>query len=417
MSTKPLLQTPKGFRDFLPEAKRQRDFVMEKIIDTFKLFGFEPLETPTLEYASILLGKYGADADKLVYTFKDKGGRELALKYDQTVPTARMLAQNYLKTIPKIFRRYQIQPVFRAEKPQKGRYREFTQCDIDIFGATGDIGISDAEVITCAYFAYKNIGFKNIICKLNQRQILIEAIKPFTTTTSKQTAIVRLIDKLDKIGRPDVIKALTDLGLSSPAASNLLKTLSQAKPGVELENIINLAQSLGVPKSCLVFDPALARGLDYYTSAIFEFSLPEYDSGSVGGGGRYDNLIQQLGGPNLPAVGMAFGFDRTVEAAKNLNLIPTAAASSRVLVTFFDTKTLNQSLKVANQLRSRQISTEIYPLPDSLPKQLNYANKKGIPYVLIIGPDEASKNLVTLKDMKTGKQQTLPLDKVIAKLK
>lgn len=174
-------QTPqnlKGFRDFLPEEKRCRDFVMEKIKQTFELFGFEPLETPTLEYSSVILGKYGQEADKMVYSFTDKGSRELSLRYDQTVPTARVLAQ-YQNKIPKYFRRYQIQNVFRSDKPQKGRFREFTQCDIDIFGSTSPL--ADAEIIACTYFSFKNIGFPNVILRLNDRQILFNVLKPYAT--------------------------------------------------------------------------------------------------------------------------------------------------------------------------------------------------------------------------------------------
>jgi histidyl-tRNA synthetase len=203
------LQTLKGFRDFLPDQKRVRDLVMAKIKETFELFGFEPLETPTLEYASLLLGKYGTEADKLVFKFADRGGREVALRYDQTVPTARVLAQ-YQNQLPKFFRRYQMQPAFRAEKPQKGRFREFTQCDIDIFGSKSPV--ADAEILACSYMAYKNLGFKNVSLRVNSREVLISTLTPFATETVSVFSIIQSVDKLDKLSQQEVIDELIRKG-------------------------------------------------------------------------------------------------------------------------------------------------------------------------------------------------------------
>jgi len=411
---KTLLQTPKGFRDFLPEEKRRRDFVMKKIKQTFELFGFEPLETPTLEYASVLLGKYGEEADKMVYTFKDRGGRELALRYDQTVPSARILTQ-YQNQLPKYFRRYQLQNVFRSDKPQKGRYREFTQCDIDIFGSSSPL--ADAEIIACTYFVFKNIGYPNIILKLNDRQILFKVLEKFATKKTPILSIIQTIDKLDKKGQSAVIKELIQKGLTKESSQKALQAIQSAKISDNLQQILDYSQQLGVPKKSLEFSPALARGLDYYTGMIFEVIIPDYPVGSFGGGGRYDNLIKQLGGIDMPAVGIAYGFDRMIEAAVKLKLIPSKNIGTKVLITNFDNKNLKKSLNTAQQLRNQQISVEVYPAIESLPKQLKFANKKGIPFVLIIGPDESKANQVTLKDMTTGKQQTLPLDQVISKLK
>ncbi len=407
------LQTPKGFRDFLPEEKRRRDFVMGKIKQTFETFGFEPLETPTLEYSKVILGKYGDEADKMVYSFKDRGNRDLSLRYDQTVPTARVLAQ-YQDKLPKYFRRYQIQNVFRADKPQKGRYREFTQCDIDIFNSTSPI--ADAEIIACTYFVFKNIGFPNIILKINDRQILFNTLKPFATDKCSTLSIIQTVDKLDKKSEKEVIQELTKKGLTQKAAEKILINIKKAAITDNLTKIINSVIELGVPEKNLEFTPSLARGLDYYTGMIFEVIIPDYPVGSFGGGGRYDQLIQKLGGPDTPAVGIAYGFDRIVEAATELNLIKQNKATKQVLVTLFpDYK--GKSLSAANQLRQKSINTAVYPQPEDLNKQLKVANQKDIPYVLIIGPDEAKKNQVTLKDMKAKTQTTLPLDKVIAKLK
>ena len=402
-------QTLKGFRDFLPAEKKQRDFVMGKIKQTFELFGFEPLETPTLEYSELILGKYGKEADKMVYSFKDKGGRNLSLRYDQTVPTARVLAQ-YQNILPKCFRRYQLQNVFRADKPQKGRYREFTQCDIDIFGSTSPL--ADAEIIACTYFSFKNVGYPNIILRLNDRQILFDILSPYATKQLPALSIIQTIDKLDKKTETDVLKELISKGLTAKLAKQALQDINQAKTSDNLKQIINLSQDLGVPKESLKFSPFLARGLDYYTGMIFEVVLPEYKLGSFGGGGRYDNLIKQLGGLDIPAVGIAFGFDRMTEAAITLKLIPTADIGTKVLLTTFP-ETVKLSARTTQQFRQVGIATEIYPGEEKIDKQLKYANKKGIPYVIIIGPDEAAKNLVTLKDMTTGKQETLILQQAI----
>lgn len=413
MTQKAKLQTLKGFRDFLPTEKRKRDYVLKKVVEVFERFGFEPLQTPYLEYASIILGKYGEEADKLVYSFKDRGGRQVALPYDQTVPTSRVLVQ-YKDKLSKYFRRYQVQSVFRADKPQKGRFREFTQCDIDIFGSRSPV--ADAEIIACTYFAYKNVGYPNIVIKINDRQTLIRTASPFSEKTASTLSIIRTIDKLEKVGEKGIAEELEKKGLIEGAIKKILKNIRESKKSKSLEKITASAIELGVPKESLKFDPTLARGLDYYTGMIFELGIPEYPVGSLGGGGRYDKLIGQLGGTDIPAVGIAFGFDRMVEAADQLNLIPTENIGTTVLVTVFDEKTQSSSLSVAGQLRKSKVRTEVYPALDKLDKQLKYANKKGIPFVVVIGPDEAKNNKVTLKDMDSGDQQTVSLDKILSLL-
>jgi len=405
MSSKIKPQTLKGFRDFLPAEKRKRDYVTQKIKKTFELFGFEPLETPTLEYSEVILGKYGKEADKMVYSFKDKGGRNLSLRYDQTVPTARVLAQ-YQNSLPKCFRRYQIQNVFRADKPQKGRYREFTQCDIDIFGSTSPI--ADAEIIACTYFAFKNIGYPKIILRINDRQTLFSSLKSFSTKTADVLSIIQTIDKLDKKDKLSVLQELIKKGLSSKNANAALAAVAGAALTPNLKQIIEQSKLLGVPNQAIEFTPNLARGLDYYTGMIFEVILPEYPLGSFGGGGRYDNLINKLSGYNIPAVGIAFGFDRMVEAADELNLIPKENTGAKVLVTIFEDP--QPALAAAAVLRQKNINAEVFPAQDKIDKQLKYANRKGVNFVLMIGPDEAAKNMVTLKNMQTGKQKTITLD-------
>jgi histidyl-tRNA synthetase len=411
MTNKQPLQTLKGFRDILPQEKRQRDWVLNQIIQTYQTFGFEPLETPTLEYADLLLGKYGEEADKLVYTFEDQGERQVGLRYDQTVPVARILAQ-YRNNMPKFFRRYQIQNVFRAEKPQAGRFREFTQCDIDIFGT--DSTLADAEILACVYAAYKNIGFEQIKILINDRRLLVKTLRPLATEQVSALSIVQTLDKLNKIGQKKVIQELIDKGLPQDTAQQCLDQVKQLQPSNNLSTIIEQAAQLGISKQDLVFTPTLARGLDYYTGMIFEVRLPQYETGSVGGGGRYDDLIKQLGGIEMPAVGFGMGFDRTVEAANQLGLIPDLQASAQVLVTLFDQTTIEASLKAATQLRQAGISVELYPELDKIGKQLKIANQKQIPWVIIIGQEEATQNQVALKNMKSGNQISVSLDEAIA---
>lgn len=408
--TKTNLQTLKGFRDFLPEEKRNRDYVEKKISEVFERFGFEPLETPTLEYASLLLGKYGDEADKLVYSFTDRGEREIALRYDQTVPTARILAQ-YQGQLPKYFRRYQIQNVFRADKPQKGRYREFTQCDIDIFGSTSTL--ADSEILACSYFAYKELGFKEIALNLNDRQTLMSNLMPFTTDKVNVFSLIQTIDKLDKKSQVEVVAELVEKGLAEEQAKLALTTLQTTGPSDNLKAIIDGAIALGVDEKSLVFNPFLARGLDYYTGMIFEILLPEYGGSSSGGGGRYDKLIDNLGGVDVPAVGVAFGFDRTVEAASALGLLPENNSTSQILVSVFDETLLSESLKTASELRKAKIKTEVYPALDKLGKQFKYADQKKIPFVVIIGETEKQENSIVLKDMSTGQQFNLTIEELI----
>jgi histidyl-tRNA synthetase len=409
-------QTLKGFRDFLPEQKRKRDYVQSKITRTFAKYGFAPLQTPTLEYASLLLGKYGTEADKLVYTFKDNGEREVGLRYDQTVPTARVLAQ-YQHLLPKYFRRYQVQSVFRADKPQKGRFREFTQCDIDVFGSTSSL--ADAEILACTYAAYKAVGFKTVVLNINDRQVLMGSLSSFATPEVDVFSIIQTIDKLDKISVADGVQELVTKGLDKNAAALAITTIEKAEMSDNLTQIVNNAIALGVPKEALFFNPKIARGLDYYTGMIFEVTVPEYATGSLGAGGRYDNLIEQLGGVSIPAVGMAFGFDRTVEAADELGLIPTDATGTQVLVTIFDgnsSSLTTSALAAAALLRQKGVAVEVYPGSEKLGKQFKYADQQGIPYVLIIGEDEAAQDMVTLKEMKSGEQTTLRLEEAVNKL-
>ena len=296
-------QTLKGFRDFLPEEETRRQLTVGKMKETFARFGFEPLETPALEYAETLLGKYGDEADKLLYLFKDNGKRNVGLRYDQTVPLSRVVAQYPELTKP--FKRYQIQPVWRAENTQKGRFREFLQCDIDTVGSQSPL--ADAEIIDCALSSCKSLGFTGLTMLVNDRTIF-DKLK----LTKKEIII---IDKLSKIGKDAVIAEL--------GRRDIFDALQEAKPTERLWKIFVTLKRMGYKEEVdFRFDPFLARGLDYYTSTIFELKTDRYPAGSLAGGGRYDNLIGQFTGISQPAVGIAFGFDRLMEAMVELNLLP-----------------------------------------------------------------------------------------------
>ncbi|MCL5784577.1 MAG: histidine--tRNA ligase [Patescibacteria group bacterium] len=410
-------QTLKGFRDFLPRESGKRQYVQNLLKQVFESFGFEPLETPALEYEEILLGKYGDEGDKLMYRFTDQGGRRVALRYDQTVPLARVVAQ-YQNQLPIPFKRYQIQPVWRAENPQRGRFREFLQCDIDTVGLNSPL--SDAEVIACTIKSLETLGFKNFKAIINDRTIFSDLVNNAIFKDYNLFSIIRIVDKLNKIGYEEVIDELTEKITSGDesSATSILCTLEDSKPTQNLKDIFKaLEEELGISKEKYEFSPTLARGLDYYTGLIFEVEIEGYTAGSVGGGGRYDNLIGLFSKQTVPAVGFAFGFDRLIEVMDQLGLFPADLTTSQVLVTIFSKDLEQKSAEVASCLRSNNINTELWLDPQSkLDKQLKYANQKGIPFVVIIGPNEVQENKVTLKDLKNKSQQTISLDEAIQKL-
>lgn len=401
------LQTPKGFRDFLPQDALKRKFVLEKIIEVFERFGFDPLETPVLEYLETLKGKIGEE-EKLIFQFKTPGEDEVALKYDQTIPLSRVVAQYGPKGSQKIllpFKRYQTQNSYRAENTQKGRYREFLQCDIDIVGTISPV--ADAEVLAVALEVYRSLGL-DVVLKINDRALLEDI----------ETRYLASIDKLNKIGRDGVLNELGNKGLSTDEATRLLEKVNNLKPTEKLDEIISIFSKLGYPKEVLEFDPTLIRGFDYYTGLIFEIVVKNTEKSlSIGGGGRYDKLIGRFSGEDIPAVGFAVGFDRTVEALEELGLLITQQTNTQVLITIFSPEYLEDSLEAVNFLRDKKINTEVWlDLNSKLEKQLKYADQKGIPYIIIIGPDESKNIMVMLKDLKNKKQEALSLDGVVQKL-
>lgn len=385
MSVEP--RTLKGFRDFLPSEARKRNYVINSLKKVFESFGFEPLETPVLEYEEILLGKYGDEGDKLMYRFTDNGERRVAMRYDQTVPLARVVTQ-YANELPLPFKRYQVSNVYRAENTQRGRFREFTQCDIDIVGVNSSI--SDGEILQVVIRSLEILGIKNFKILVNDRAIFEDIPKE---------AII-IIDKLKKIGEEGVKQELQEKGLDI----NLLDTVRMAKPTERITQVQN-----AINDERIVFEPTLARGLDYYTGIIIEAEIEGYTAGSVGGGGRYDNLIGMFSKNPIPAVGFAFGFDRLLEALDSMNLFKMDPSITKVLVSIFSKELQKKSLETVTLLRKKGINAEMYLEVAPMEKQLKYAIKKQIPYLLVIGPEEVEKDLVTLKALDTRQQQTLTL--------
>lgn len=405
------VQTLKGFRDFLGDEARKRQWLIENIRAVFERYGFEPLETPALEYESLLLGKYGAEADKLIYGFEDKGKRRVALRYDQTIPTARIVAQ-YQNQLVLPYKRYQIQPVWRADKPQKGRYREFFQCDADIIGTTSVN--ADAEILAVYASIYLQIGLTSIKIKVNDRQALITSIKNSGIGENQIFSVIQTIDKLDKKTEVEVLEELVQKGIQEERAQSILNNLKNSSMPESLTQIISATVDMGIDKNIFEYTPTLARGLDYYTGLIFEGIIPEYEVGSVGGGGRYDNLLKSLVEVDMPAVGFGLGFDRTLEAAETLGKIPSFSDEISVLVTIFSPELKQASYAFAQKLRQNNICTEVFLEENKgIEKQLKYANKKNIKYVAIIGPEEAEKNSIKIKNMKTGEQKETTIEEIV----
>jgi len=393
------VQTLKGFRDIPPEEALKRGRVVSLLKSVFKSYGFVPLETPTLEYAEILEGKYGSEADKLIYKFKDRGGRMVALRYDQTIPLARYVAQNR-RSLVFPFKRYQIASVFRAEKPQAGRLREFTQIDIDTVGTSSTL--ADAEIVATTITALQLLGVPDFKVMINDRAIF----------GNLPLGAIQTLDKLEKIGREATIAELDRKGFDG---RKVLKEAAAKEPTAALKEIFRFLEQFGFDRKLWEFDPLLARGLDYYTGAIFEVKISKQKT-SLAGGGRYDNLIGIFLGEKIPATGISFGLDRlmAVVPEKTYRDIPF---QPRVLVTVFSPELLNYSIRLFDQVQGQGIETELYLDPTAkLDKQLKYADRKGIPLVLIVGPEEARANRVTLKNLKERTQQTLPMELALKNL-
>lgn len=392
-------QLLKGFRDFLPQEAKKRQWLKNRLIGIFEQWGFDPLETPTLEPLELFAGQIGED-EKLFFQFEDQGGRKVALRYDQTVPACRVVGQ-YAQQLPMPFKRYQIQPAFRAEKPQKGRYREFVQCDADIFGSLSPY--ADAEVIGLSLDIYRQLGFKQAKVLINNRKLMAGVPYP---------AIVS-IDKLKKIGREGVIKEMVNKNISAEDAKKYLDAVLNIKPDETIDIILGYLKSLGFDESWYAFEPTIARSFSYSDGPIWEVEIPGFSAGSVLGGERFDGLTKKISGVDMPGTGFGLGFDRTLEAAEQFGLVPSVTTSTIALVAPFGEQCEKTALSVVQKLRDMDMNAECYPDPSAkLDKQLKYADKKGIPYVVIIGPDEVKNGTATVKNMKEKTQKTAPIDEL-----
>jgi histidyl-tRNA synthetase len=444
---------PKGTRDFGPAQMAKRQFILENIKTVFQKYGFLPLETPAMENLSTLTGKYGEEGDQLLFKILNSGDflkdvdnqklesknskgitfdiSEKGLRYDLTVPFARYVVMNRHEiTFP--FKRYQIQPVWRADRPQKGRYREFFQCDADVVGTNSLI--CEAEIILMIKEVFGRLGIFNYVIKINHRGIL-SGIAEILDAKGKESDLFVAIDKLDKVGKEKVKEELVMKGFKEESALELFDILnperstqkkfddlkylmaisSQGQKGLEdIAEVLGILSNYGASEDHIEFDIALARGLSYYTGCIFEVKINNVSIGSVSGGGRYDNLTGVFGLPGVSGVGFSFGVDRLYDAMEELNVFPQEAQiSTQVLIAHFDEESKRYGLKVLQSLRENEIASEIYPDSVKIQKQLEFANKKMIPYTIVIGSEEVKSNTLAFKNMKTGEQQKLTIEKIL----
>lgn len=448
---------PKGTRDFGPAVMAKRQFILNTIRGVFQKFGFQPLETPAMENLSTLTGKYGDEGDQLLFKILNTGDylkdadaqklesrnskalafeiSEKGLRYDLTVPFARYVVMNR-NEVSFPFKRYQIQPVWRADRPQKGRYREFYQCDADVVGT--DSLLCEAEIILMIKEAFAGLGISDYSIKINHRGIL-SGLAESIDAKENETSLFVAIDKLDKIGEQGVRDELTSKGFSPGNLDKLFSILNtkgsndekiallanafsfseRGTKGVkDLTDALSLVKHCGADLSHVEFDIALARGLSYYTGCIFEVKVHNVAIGSVGGGGRYDNLTKTFGDKeNLSGVGFSFGIDRIFDVMEELKLFPkNSLVSSKVLLCHFDQPSFEYALGIAARLRAESIATEVYPDLAKMKKQLDFANKKSIPFAVIIGSDEMQTGILTIKNLETGDQQKLALEGIISLL-
>ena len=452
MAQKP--STPKGTRDFSPEVMLKRNYIMQVIKNAFQTFGYLPIETPSMENSSTLMGKYGEEGDRLIFKILNSGDylkkvdlnsdldakkmipkiSDKALRYDLTVPFARYVVQNQNDiTFP--FKRYQIQPVWRADRPQKGRFREFYQCDADVVGSRSLL--YEVEFIQLYDKVFSELKVPTVI-KLNNRKVL-SGIAEIIGAEDKLIDMTVAIDKLDKIGLDLVKEEMLQKGISDSAIkkiepilimegdavkkiATMRRVLADSDIGIEgvneVQTVINKVLNLGLESADLDFDLTLARGLNYYTGSIFEVEAKGVKMGSIGGGGRYDDLTGVFGLKDLPGIGISFGLDRIYLVLEELDVLPSLEADfTQVLFVNFGDKEADYCLKALAELRKAGINSELYPDSAKMKKQMNYANKKSIPYVVLIGEDEMNSGLLKVKNMKDGLQSNFNLADFIKLLK
>ena len=452
MAQKP--STPKGTRDFSPQIMLKRNYIIQVIKNAFQTFGYLPIETPSMENSSTLMGKYGEEGDRLIFKILNSGDylkkvdinsdldskimlpkiSDKALRFDLTVPFARYVVQNQNDiTFP--FKRYQIQPVWRADRPQKGRFREFYQCDADVVGSRSLL--YEVEFIQLYDKVFTELKVPTVI-KLNNRKVL-SGIAEIIGAEDKLIDMTIAIDKLDKIGLDLVKEEMLQKGISDSAIkkiepilimegdtfakiATMRSVLADSDIGIEgvneVQTVINKVLSLGLESADLDFDLTLARGLNYYTGSIFEVEVKGVNMGSIGGGGRYDDLTGVFGLKDLPGIGISFGLDRIYLVLEELGVLPSLEADfTQVLFVNFGDKEADYCLKVLSELRKAGINSELYPDSAKMKKQMNYANKKSIPYVILLGEDEMNSGLLSVKNMKDGSQSNFNLADFIKLLK
>lgn len=445
-------------RDFLPAEVRRREYVIRVIKEVYERYGFEPLETPAVENIETLLGKYGEEGNQLIFKILKRGEHErtgeadLALRYDLTVPLARVVAE-YGDRLPKFFKRYQIQPVWRADRPGRGRFREFFQCDVDALGSRSMV--VEAELCAAAGEALTRLGFTNFTIRLNHRQVLSGVLGAAGIPAERHAEALVALDKLDKIGPKGVATELSERGIAEESGARLLSFFeglsalehaaqlldiegegrggetdainaailgrlvefigdneAGARGIEELRSVVKLSAAYGADAK-LKIDPSLARGLSYYTGAIMEISVPDL-AGSLGGGGRYDNLVGMFSGRDVPACGFSLGLERIIVVMTERGMFPESLseAAADVMVTVWSEETMADSLALADELRRQGLRVDLYPEADKLGRQFKYAAARGISFVAVVGEEERQNRQVALKNMSTGDQVTLTAEAV-----
>jgi histidyl-tRNA synthetase len=454
-------QPARGMRDFLPADVRRREYVIGVIKEVYERYGFEPLETPAVENIETLMGKYGEEGNQLIFKILMRGEHEasgkadLALRYDLTVPLARVVAQ-YQNELPKFFKRYQIQPVWRADRPARGRFREFYQCDVDILGSRSML--VEAEICAAASEVLTRLGFKDFVVRINHRHALTGVLQAAGVALDKHDSALIALDKLDKLGREGVEKEFAGRGIDAVAGDSLLnffgdltslaqaaelasgETLDQNRAALnaailgrlvefvgdnelgargvdELREIIKFADAEGIAPR-IEIDPSLARGLSYYTGAIMEINVKDL-SGSLGGGGRYDNLVGMFLGTDVPACGFSLGLERIIVVMTERNMFPEALVSSPadVMVSVWNEESMADSIALAQELRSAGFRVDLYPEADKVGKQFKYAAGRGISFVAVIGDEERTRGEVAIKDMRSSEQRSVKRDEAAEELR
>ena len=423
----------RGMRDYLPEDVRRRDYVIRIVEDVYQRYGFEPLETPALENIETLTGKYGEEGNKLIFKVLRRGEHEtsgetdLALRYDLTVPLARVVAEHRGK-LPKFFKRYQIQPVWRADRPARGRFREFYQCDVDAIGSKS--AVIEVEMLAAVSDVLQMLGFNDFVIQLNHRDLLTALLTGAGIDAGLHATALVAIDKLDKAGRDAVHGDMVTRGIAADSASACLDAFADrgvfdrlvmnqpgsAEAARNLDEILRLIEATSA-RGRVKLTPRLARGLSYYTGAIMEVAVPDL-AGSLGGGGRYDGLIGMFSGEQIPACGFSLGLERILVVMTERNMFPShvAGAGADVLVTLFEGEPVEDALRLAAELRNAGLRVDVYPEPDKLGKQFKYAGLRGVKFVTVVGADERGSNEVTLKNMETGSQERVPRAEIASRI-